>query len=193
MNIFFLSLFPIQCAAMHIDLHVRKMIIEYAQLLCTAHRVLDGTMIIERSNKNRKIKRWVLKSNDEQFYKATHVNHPCSKWTRLNSLHYTWLYELFVALCDEYQYRFHKVHLTDVKLRAALKRLPMNIPLQCSFQCFPLAMPVNYQISNSVIECYRTFYQHEKQATKAGKPMNHWTNRTVPFFMRISFCNTKQL
>ena len=42
MNIFYLSEDPVQCAKWHCDKHVTKMIIEYAQLLSTAHRVLDG-------------------------------------------------------------------------------------------------------------------------------------------------------
>ena len=39
MNIFFLSLNPGICAKMHCDAHVRKMILEYAQMLCSAHHV----------------------------------------------------------------------------------------------------------------------------------------------------------
>ena len=31
-----------RCAKQHVDKHVVKMIVEYAQLLSTAHRVLDG-------------------------------------------------------------------------------------------------------------------------------------------------------
>jgi hypothetical protein len=40
MNIFYLSDDPVQCAKWHCDQHVTKMILEYAQLLSTAHRVL---------------------------------------------------------------------------------------------------------------------------------------------------------
>ena len=42
MNIFYLSDDPQICAEQHCDKHVVKMCIEYAQLLSTAHRVLDG-------------------------------------------------------------------------------------------------------------------------------------------------------
>ena len=41
----------------HLDKHVVKMPIEYAQLLSTAHRLLDGTMWIDRTANNRRIKR----------------------------------------------------------------------------------------------------------------------------------------
>ena len=41
MNIFYLSEDQKNCAEMHNDKHCVKMIVEYAQLLSTAHRVLD--------------------------------------------------------------------------------------------------------------------------------------------------------
>lgn len=43
MNIFYLSSDPVEAAQMHCDQHVRKMLIESAQMLSTAHRLLDGT------------------------------------------------------------------------------------------------------------------------------------------------------
>lgn len=42
MNIFCLDHDPYISAEMHCDKHILKMVIEYAQLLSTAHRVLDG-------------------------------------------------------------------------------------------------------------------------------------------------------
>ena len=42
MNIFYLDNHTHRCAKQHCDKHVVKMIIEYAQLLSTAHRVIDG-------------------------------------------------------------------------------------------------------------------------------------------------------
>ena len=42
MNIFFLHPDPLTAAEMHCDKHCVKMILETAQMLCTAHRALDG-------------------------------------------------------------------------------------------------------------------------------------------------------
>ena len=42
MNIFVLDDNPITAAKQHCDKHVVKMIIESAQMLSTAHRMLDG-------------------------------------------------------------------------------------------------------------------------------------------------------
>ena len=42
MNIFYLNESPEIAAVEHNDKHCVKMILESAQMLCTAHRVLDG-------------------------------------------------------------------------------------------------------------------------------------------------------
>jgi hypothetical protein len=42
MNIFYLHENTTECAKQHLDKHVVKMILEYAQLLSTAQRLLDG-------------------------------------------------------------------------------------------------------------------------------------------------------
>src|SRR6056297_2083911 len=111
MNIFYLDEDTSKAAQYHMDKHVRKMIIEYAQLLSTAHRVLDGHVHIDTSDTGRKIKRWYTNDwRDEIFYKSTHVNHPSSRWVRESAYNYTYLYNLFCALCDEYIYRFGKKH-----------------------------------------------------------------------------------
>ena len=59
MNIFYLDDNVVKCAEMHNDKHVVKMILEYAQLLSTAHRVLDGREYVDASS-GRKMKRWML-------------------------------------------------------------------------------------------------------------------------------------
>jgi hypothetical protein len=73
MNIFYLDEDPKICAQYHCDKHVVKMIIEYAQLLSTAHRVLDGFESYGASKSgNRQVKIWTLHdSRDEILYKAT--------------------------------------------------------------------------------------------------------------------------
>jgi len=58
-NIFYLHRDVDTCAEMHNDKHVVKMILEYAQLLSTAHRVLDGEEHIYLKN-GRKKRVWDL-------------------------------------------------------------------------------------------------------------------------------------
>ena len=45
MNIFVLSTDPVKAAIQQCDKHVPKMIVESAQMLSTAHRMLDGTPV----------------------------------------------------------------------------------------------------------------------------------------------------
>ena len=81
MNIFYLHNDPKICAEQHCDKHVVKMILEYAQLLSTAHRVLDGTMYYEPSRRTgRMVKRYYLKDQRKDLYQATHMNHPSAVW-----------------------------------------------------------------------------------------------------------------
>ena len=56
MNIFYLDKDPAVSASMHLDRHVVKMCTEYAQLLSTAHRLLDGELYIGKTKNNHKIK-----------------------------------------------------------------------------------------------------------------------------------------
>ena len=53
MNIFYLHENPEVCAKMHCDKHVAKMIIEYAQMLSTAHRMLDGVAVKKPSKSGK--------------------------------------------------------------------------------------------------------------------------------------------
>lgn len=176
MNIFYLDTDPKVSAQMMHDKHVVKMILETAQLLSTAHRVLDGTPYIDSSS-GRKIKRWSLSKVrlENSLYKATHINHPSAVWSRVNSGNYHWLYEHFVALCDEYTYRYGKVHATDTKLRDVLLMEPENIPSGGITQ-MPQAMPDKYKNSDSVT-AYRSYYIGEK------KQQSKYTKRNSPIWL----------
>ena len=55
MNLFILSLFTDKCASLHHDVHLRKMITETAQILSTAHRVLDGVKTKTKSKTNERL------------------------------------------------------------------------------------------------------------------------------------------
>lgn len=173
MNIFYLDEEASRAAQYHMDRHVRKMIIEYAQLLSTAHRVLDGVERVDITDKNRKIRRWHTDDwRDEILYKSTHVNHPSSKWVRESAYNYAYLYNLFCALCDEFMYRFNKQHATDIKLRKALRLLPMNIPW-IEMTSIPQAMDEEYKLDNS-LDAYRNYYINGKSH------LAQWTRREIP-------------
>jgi len=85
MNIFYLDHNPVLCAQYHCDAHVVKMILESAQLLSTAHRETDSPYA-------------------DFCYKSTHKNHPSAIWVRESTDHYSWLFELFKELSNEFVY-----------------------------------------------------------------------------------------
>ena len=60
MNVFYLDHHTQRCASKYVDKHVVKMIVEYAQLLSTAHRVLDGEEYEGRTANNRRIRRFKM-------------------------------------------------------------------------------------------------------------------------------------
>jgi hypothetical protein len=179
MNIFYLSNSPKECAEMHCDRHVVKMIIEYAQLMSTAHRVLDGEEYIDTTSNGRKIKRWRMK--DERYenglMKASHVNHPSNIWTRSNNNNYMWLYYMWRALCLEYTHRYGKHHACE-KYAGLIQNIPKNIPLEYNKTEPPPAMPDYCKVPGNSIASYHKYYINEKVR------FARWTNREVPLWFR---------
>lgn len=191
MNIFILSDNPIDAAIQHNDKHVVKMILESAQLLSTAHRILDGTEVTEqryvKSGKRmghlRNTKTWKLPDwRDDILYQATHRNHPCAVWCRESVANYQWLWDLLSALTDEYYYRYgqykgsgagvhHKVRASG--LLDALAWCPNGIK-SVQRTPFPQCMPDQYQVENDPVQAYRNYYLGEK------RDMLQYTNREEP-------------
>lgn len=180
MNIFRLHDDPEISAIWHVDKHVVKMIIEYAQLLSTAHRVIDGYegTKLSKSGK-RKVKTWILDdlSDEATLYKSCHVNHPSGVWTRETVGNYNWLYSLFKETCKEYTYRYGRIHMTAEKLLDRLADAPRNIN-QGNETPLLLAMNNEPQCKhhNPVI-AYRQYYQ-----TKQKRMPMVWTKREKPFW-----------
>jgi hypothetical protein len=150
------------------------MIIEYAQLLSTAHRIADGFEYTDLTANNRKIKRWRMPDDREQtLMKASHINHPSNVWARANHLNYKWLYELWCHLLDEYTYRYEKIHAC-ARLKNVLAKTPDNIPIGLRESDPTPAMPDDVKIPNDSLASYRNYY------TKNKKHLAKWKKRTIP-------------
>lgn len=178
MNIFYLHNDPETCAQMHNDKHVVKMILEYAQLLSTAHRVIDGVEEQALSKSGRKQKVWRLDDHRENvIYKASHINHPSAKWARHGEQNYRWLFTMWTHLLNEYTYRYGKHHTAE-RLLTYLARPPKNINMEERYTSPWRAMPEQYKVARSTpnytIESYRAYYLGEKVK------MSRWTNRAMP-------------
>ena len=152
------------------------MILEYAQLLSTAHRYLDGTIHIGRSASGRKKTIYRLPDDrDSALYSATHVNHPSAVWVRQSKENYNWLANMLVALCEEYTHRYGKIHKVEREglCHVLLKNIPRNIGSRGFTQPTP-AMPDDVKISGDSIASYKNYYVKNK--THLAK----WKNRCVP-------------
>ena len=171
MNIFYLSNNVIECAQFHNDKHLIKQIIEYAQLLSTAHRVLDGNESTQKSFTGRNVKRWTLPDNRETLlYTATHINHPSAVWSRQSDSNYKWLASLMRELCKEYTYRYGKVHKceSDGLMEMLNNIIPHNI-LSGSFTEPTPAMPDECIVPYDSISSYRKYYINNKRHLASWK------------------------
>ena len=157
MNIFFLSICPYVCAKMHCDKHVIKMILEYAQMLCTAHHVCG-------------------KYKNPRLYKIAFRNNPCTVWARSSSTNYLWLYILFRQLCIEYTIRFKKVHKCEIDLIQCLSFIPIYIP-NGNITKIHQAMP-DYCKDKNPIKAYHKYYINEKAY------FAKWTSREPPWWFK---------
>jgi len=140
MNIFYLDKDPTTAAILQYNKHVVKMILESAQMLCTAHHE--------------------LLYDPDVPYKPAHVNHPSTIWCRKNTRHYFWLYEHMLALGHEYTNRYGKEHLSITKCKEPLKLAPINMPTY-QFEQPPQCMPDEYKDPCS-IQAYWNYYIGEK-------------------------------
>ena len=171
MNIFYLDKDPKVAAQYHLDKHVVKMIIEYAQLMSTAHRLLDGTLYLDKTANGRSIKRWRLNDHREPLlYKASHINHPSGVWVRQDLSHYQWLWNLSYELCHEYRYRYgqDKQHKTSIVIQN-LSFAPNNIPRTGVFVEPPQAMPADAKVPGDSIQAYRNYYKNYKTSFATWK------------------------
>ncbi len=152
MNNFITRKNPRLAAKDHSDRHCIKMILECAQQLSTGLRVngYEGD--------------WV--------YKATHKNHPCTKWVSMNQENFTWVLTLGFALCDEYTFRTGKTHKSesvlircDILCERVIPRGKLTVP--------PKAMKDEYKIGgdnwDDVVKSYRNYYINGKGYMNKGK------------------------
>lgn len=120
MNIFVTHFNPAKCAVVLDDKRVVKMVLESAQLLCTAL--------------------WINSSYLAIPYKPTHVNHPCSIWVRSNGTNYLWLVSHFEALLVEYRTRYGKEHACQKHLdffKRNYHLFPFDKPSEGYVNCTP--------------------------------------------------------
>mgnify|MGYP000586732918 CR=1 FL=1 len=159
MNIFFTNECPIQTAREHCYVHRNKQIVEYCQLLSTAHHELDGEQA------------------PVGIYKRTHTNHPSAIWVRQSADHYEWVWECAMMLCQLYTERTGKVHKTQ-QILESISSAPINLNYN-GFVKPPVAAPDEFKaiaVFGDVAKAYQKYL-----CTK----FDEWLSRERP--MRVEF------
>ena len=162
MNIFYLHSDPAKAASYFYDKHKVKMILESAQMLCTAHHYWNDLLGL---------------STDFIPYKKAHLNHPSSIWCRQNKAQYFWLYDHMLAIGKEYTKRYGKFHKSIDKCRAFLLSPPPGMP-DGFFKEPPQCMPDKYKVKDDSVTAYWNYYENEKKKVK---------NKNEEIILRPSF------
>jgi len=150
MNIFVLDFNIEKCARYHCDQHVVKMILESAQIACTALNARGFTTP----------------------YKSTHVKHPCVLWAGTSFANLQWLKELARALNREYRYRYRRdEHHSSLAVIDQIEGLTFESE---GLTDFPQVMPEQYRVPGDPVQAYRNFYVGEKLR------FARWTRRRRP-------------
>lgn len=178
MNIFFLSANIQENANFYAKKHVLKIIIEITQMLYNAHH-FAGTEF------------------NHTPYRATHINHPMSKWVRQCQANYLYSVQLGILLCNRYTLEFHKQHACQVRLQWCQKHIPAifdtqvinhyksteDLPSNCS--PIPVCAQVDFH-HPSIVFSYRMYYLVQKQhlltAEEKANYVDLWNLRScIPY------------
>ena len=154
MNIFYLHKNPYKAAKYQYNKHVVKMILESAQMLCTAHHCYGSA-----------------EQQANVPYKQAHLNHPSTVWARQSRETYMWLYYHMIGLGNEYTKRYNKQHLTITKCGEFLSTPPKYIQGNEWVQP-PQAMPDEYK-DNCSVKAYWNYYIGDKRHIAGKKEITY--------------------
>jgi hypothetical protein len=174
MNVFVLDKNPKKAAEYHCNKHVVKMILETCQMMTTACWV---DLLHKRGKKTSDFKKqkdmqaWLFENVTEDLrptWRMTHINHPCSVWTRESMDNYWWLGELGINLLLEYSARYKKIHSTT-EIFDWLFLHPPGLASK-GLTPHPICMPELYKKEDNVVESYRRFYIGDKSRFAKWEP-----------------------
>lgn len=144
-----------QTAVKHLDnRRLVKMVLETCQLLSTAM--------------------WL--NGQSGPYKATHKNHPCTKWTAFGAGNFSWLLLYFHFSLEEYTRRFNKTHKCESHFDTFVQFLSVfdKNPDKTEFvNCTPFKDEKNVFVAYK--KCLIQKWENDKVIPK-------WSGRDVPDF-----------
>lgn len=160
MNLFVLDTMPDVAARFNCDRHVVKIILEAVEMMGYAYSHGEFKPLPWLSPKRR------------------HLNHPMSKFVRASKQNFDWTFQHTVALCDEYTFRYKKVHA----YKKHVDWIGMNFPLSNLHdlgrtdwpRCFgPWREVVG--VTDDAVYDYRRYYMIAKRfATWKHRPIPDW-------------------
>jgi len=147
---------------------VVKMVLETAQLLSTAIFINSGAAY-------------------DNLYKPTHLKHLCTIWTAETIGNWNWLFRHFVALCEEYSFRYNKQHASEkispylLKHRTDIKSGSMTAFANCTRS---ESIKVDFKHITDTCAAYKQYllakWYHDKSPPK-------WTSREPPSWYNQNF------
>jgi hypothetical protein len=175
MNIFILSENCKEAAKFHCDKHVVKMILESTQMLATA-AIANGAP--EES---------LPVTKEGKPYRATHANHPCTRWASESMGNYFWLHHLLENLCIEYQSRYGKIHSCESNLNRTMdcaRYIPFGFitPFPVAISEDAICRKLCGFDSMSTVQKYRAYYLLDKAH------MTTWKNGAPEWAQRPQVC-----
>jgi hypothetical protein len=169
MNIFFLHMSPKQAARMHANIHVVKMIVETAQLLCNVHH----------RQKEHCLPPYVRRSRIP--YKESAAGHRklgSMIWVAESLGNYRWGVQLGLCLCDEYNKGRGRAagKQTKHKTQKVLEWLRDHEPTfqrsnRTPVKHIHLAMPPRCKKASSSVQAYRDYYWSKRKKMKMDWPV----------------------
>lgn len=155
MNIFFFDESITKSARAYPDKYY-KIILEIAQMMSTAKKLEDPTY---------------------PCYKASHVNHPMTKWVRESIGNFFYAARYAYGIQEEMYYRFGTTHKSMKIIDDLCKNPPL---LKTGFSQPPLCMPDEYK-SDDIYRSYRLYFTYEK----LNKIKCTWKNRNPPSWLQL--------
>jgi hypothetical protein len=156
MNIFVLDRNVKKCAQYHCDQHVSKMILESAQIMCTALHTMGF----------------------KTPYRSTHGKHPCVLWVEESYSNFIWLAQLAIELNTEFKYRYEKDK--DHASVHVIREIENSKFSDKGLTEFAQAVPEKFKFRGNAVRAYRSFYRGKKAK------FARWTKRPIPWWMNVT-------
>ena len=201
MNIFVLHEDPKVAAQMHCERHILKMIIEHTQMMAATYYHTIGINrkkeILENQEKVSSLFSGFPRKDEngnDNPYKISHVNHPCTVWTRASLSNFNWLLDCTKALCEEFTYRYKGIHSVESIVDWMYQNPPQIEDI--GLTPFAQAIPDFYKGSDP-IEAYRKYYAFKTSYMKVNWKLEErtpswWTPEFISESINI-YENNKQI